>query len=156
MKVKHLPVFLILALSAVHASAEEYRRTMTIYVENKSALPNRVQVRDVEARYGLPEDCVIAKKVAALCYGDQKQERRQLPREKDKMTCAVALALMEEPRCSIKDLIFDDWIDGWMNVELTIHTGVNGLGLVGVRAVNNTDSWTFKPGIRDGDTVGHQ
>lgn len=155
MKLTQLLIILLLTVSAFHASGEEYRETITIYVENASPFPNRVQVRDVEARYGLPEDCRIAKKVAALCGSDPKKELRPPPRDTN-MTCAAALALMEEPRCSIKDLIFDDWIDGGMKVKLTIHIGVNGFGLVGVRAVNNTESWTFKPGIRDGDTVGHQ
>lgn len=136
------------------ASGEEYRRLIDIFVENRSALPNRVQVRDVEARASLPEDCRIAKKVANLC-GGRKGEFSPSRRDAA-MTCATALALLEEPRCQIKDLIFDDWIDGGMNVKLTIHTGVDGFGFIAVRAINNTESWTFKPGLRDGDTVGHQ
>lgn len=155
MKLTQLMMALVLALSASHASGEEYRRTITINVENKSPFPNRVQVRDVEARYELPEDCRIAKRVAALCDGDPKKELRPPPHD-SRMTCAVALALIDEPRCSIKDMIFDDWIDGGMKVKLTIHTGVDGFGLIAVRAVNNTPSWTFKPGLREGDTVGHQ
>ena len=155
MKRAQLLIVLLLVLSATHALGEEYRQTITIFVENKSSFPNRVQVRDMEARYGIPEDCRIAKKVAALCDGDPRKELRPPPRDA-KMSCAVALALMDEPRCSIRDLIFDDWMDGGMKATLSIHLGVNGYGLVGVRAVNNTESWTFKPGLRDGDTVGHQ
>lgn len=152
---KLLLFFLFLtAFSVVHSSAEEYRRTITIYVENKSPFPNRVQVQDANLRLELPEDCRIAKKVARLCAGDPKKELRPPPREK--MTCALALALMEEPRCAFKDLIFDDWIDGGMKVKLTIHTNIDDFGTVRVRALNNTESWTTKPGIRDGDTVGHQ
>jgi hypothetical protein len=155
MKLPHLFVILFLALLPLHASAQEYRRTITVFVENKSPFPNRVQVRDVEARLGLPEDCRVAKKVAAQCEGDPKRELRPQPSETS-MTCVVALALLDEPRCSIKDLVFDDWIDGGEKVRLTIHTGTDGYGLLAVRAVNNTESWTFKPGIRGGDTVGHQ
>ncbi len=155
MKLVRLFLMLVVALSASHAWGEDYRNTITIYVENKSALPNRVQVRDVEARYGIPEDCRIAKKIAPLCSGDPKKELKPPPRD-TKMTCAAALALMEEPRCSIKDLIFDDWIDGGMKVELKVHTDAEGFGLIAVRAVNNTEDWTFKPGLQDGDTVGHQ
>lgn len=136
-------------------SGEEYRKTITVYVENRSSFPNRVQVRDVEARYGIPEDCRVARKVAARCNRDLKRERRGRSAEPG-MTCVAALALMEEPRCTIKDLIFDDWIDGGMKAELKIHTDMGGYGLLAVRALNNTDSWTFKPGLQDGDTVGHQ
>jgi len=135
-------------------SAEEYRRTITIYVENKSPFPNRVQVQDANLLIELPEDCRIANKVAKLCAGDPRRELRPPPREK--MTCALALALMEEPRCAFKDLIFDDWIDGGMKVRLTIYTNIDDFGTVRVRALNNTVSWTTKPGLRDGDTVGHQ
>ena len=154
MKKLLLFVLFLTTFSAVDSPAEEYRRTITIYVENKSPFPNRVQVQDANLLLELPEDCRIAKKLARLCGGDPKKELRPPPREK--MTCALALALMEEPRCAFKDLIFDDWIDGGMKVKLTIHTNNNDFGTVRVRAVNNTESWTTKPGIRDGDTVGHQ
>jgi len=154
MKKNLLFILLLIAFSATDSSAEEYRRSMTIFVENKSPFPNRVQVQDVGLRFELPEDCRIAKKVASLCDGDPKKEIRSPPREK--MTCAIALALLDEPRCTYKDLIFDDWIDGGMKVKLTIHTNNNEFGTVKVRALNNTDSWTTKPGLRDGDIVGHQ
>lgn len=136
------------------SSAGEYRNTITIFVENKSGFPNRVQVQDAELRAEFPEDCRIARKVSALCNGDRKRVLRPPPREN--MTCAVAIALLDEPRCTFKDLIFDDWIDGWMKARLTVHTSRDGLGMVKVRALNNTESWTTKPGLRDGDTVGHQ
>ncbi len=152
---KLLLLLLVLTVcSIVESSAEEYRRTITIYVENKSPFPNRVQVQDANLLLDLPEDCRIARRVAKLCAGDPKRELRPPPREN--MTCAFALALMEEPRCVYKDLIFDDWIDGGMKVKLTIYTNIDDFGTVRVRAVNNTTSWTTKPGIRDGDTVGHQ
>lgn len=154
MKPAFILTILLLAFSAGHVSAEGYRKVITVYVENKSPFPNHVQVRDMEARDRFPEECRIAKKVAAECEGDRNKELR--PRLREKMTCAAALALMEEPRCSIKGLIFDDWMDGGTKVELTIHLGADGFGIVGVRAVNNTESWTIKPGIRDDDTVGHQ
>jgi hypothetical protein len=153
---KKLLLFMIFPVifSANHAVAEEYRRTITIFVENKSPFPNRVQVQDMNLLQELSEDCRIAKKVARLCDGDPKRELRPAPREK--MTCAVALALIEEPRCTFKDLIFDDWMDGGMKVKLTIHTDMDDFGRVKVRALNNTEIWTIKPGLRDGDTVGHQ
>jgi len=154
MKILLLFVLFLITLSAADSSAEEYRRTITIFVENKSPFPNRVQVQDVGLRLELSEDCRIAKKVAALCDGDQKRELR--PRQHEKMTCAIALTLIDEPRCLFKDLIFDDWIDGGMKVKLTIHAGYNEFGTVKVRALNNTESWTTKPGLRDGDIVGHQ
>lgn len=144
----------LLPFLGVNASAEEYRRTLTIFVENKSPFPNRVQVQDANLRLELAEDCRLAGKVAKLCGGDQRQELRPPPREK--MTCALALVLIDEPRCSFKDLIFDDWLDGGMKVKLTIHTDHHDFGTLRVRALNNTESWTTKPGIRDGDTVGHQ
>lgn len=143
-----------LVFSGAAAPAGEYRNTITIFVENKSGFPNRVQVQDAELRAQFPEDCRIARKVASLCKGDRKRVLRPPPREN--MTCAVALALLDEPRCTYRDLIFDDWIDGWMKARLTVHTGRDGLGMVKVRALNNTESWTTKPGLRDGDTVGHQ
>jgi len=149
-----LAVLALLAFSSVASSAEEYRKTITIYLENKSPFPNRVQVQDVNLRLELSEDCRIAKKVAKLCEGDPKRELRPPPREK--MTCALALALAEEPRCTFKDLIFDDWMDGGMKVKLTIHTDIDDFGRIKVRALNNTESWTIKPGLRDDDTVGHQ
>jgi hypothetical protein len=154
MKIHLILVLVLMAFSATDSSSEDYRRTITIYVENKSSLPNRVQVQDVGLRLELSEDCRIAKKIAALCDGDQKKELRPPPREK--MTCAIALVLIDEPRCLFKDLIFDDWIDGGMKVKLTIYPGYNELGTVKVRALNNTESWTIKPGLRDGDVVGHQ
>lgn len=154
MIVKFLLVLLLITFSSTISSAEEYRRSMTIFVENKSPFPNRVQVQDVELRFELAEDCRIAKKLAALCNGDTKKKLRLHSREK--MTCATAIALVEEPRCTYKDLIFDDWIDGGMKVKLTITTNNNGFGTVKVRTVNNTESWTIKPGLRDGDIVGHQ
>jgi len=147
-------VLLLSAVSVIDSAAEEYRKTITIYLENKSPFPNRVQLQDANLRLELPEDCRIAKKVARQCANDPKKELRPPPREN--MTCALALALMEEPRCAFKDLIFDDWIDGGMKVRLTIHTNQDDFGTVRVRALNNTESWTTKPGIRDGDTVGHQ
>ncbi len=155
MKAIRLLLVLATVLSAALARGEDGRRTISIFVENTSSFPNRVQVRDVEGRYGLPEDCRIAKKVAARCDRDGFRESRPLSRD-GKMTCAVALALLDEPRCQIRDLIYDDWIDGGMKVELQIHVSHEGYGMVAVRAVNNTDSWTFKPGLRDGDTVSHQ
>jgi hypothetical protein len=123
-------------------------------VENKSSFPNRVQVQDANLRLELSEDCRIARKVAILCGNDPKRELRPPPREK--ITCAAALALLEEPRCTFKDLIFDDWMDGGMKVKLTIHIDNDDFGRVRVRALNNTESWTTKPGLRDGDIVGHQ
>jgi len=154
MKKLLLAIIILITFCVVGSSAEEYRNTITIYVENKSPFPNRVQVQDANLRLGVSEDCRIAKKVASLCDGDPKKELRPPPREK--MTCALALALAEEPRCAIKDLIFDDWMDGGMKVKLTIHTDIDDFGRVRVRALNNTESWTTKPGLRDGDTVGHQ
>jgi hypothetical protein len=153
---KKLLLFILFPVTfyAVASAAEEYRRTITIFVENKSPFPNRVQVQDANLLLELSEDCRIAKKMAKLCDGDSKKELRPPPREK--MTCAVALALIEEPRCTFKDLIFDDWMDGGMKVKLTIHLDKDDFGTVRVRALNNTESWTTKPGIRDGDTVGHQ
>lgn len=153
---KRLLLFMLFlsTYSAADSSAEEYRRTMAIFVENKSPFPNRVQVQDAGLRLELSEDCRIAKKVATLCGGDRKKKLRRPPHEK--MTCAIALALMDEPRCTLKDLIFDDWIDGGMKVKLTIHPSSNDYGIVSVRALNNTKSWTTKPGLRDGDIVGHQ
>lgn len=154
MKTNLLFILLLAAFFATGSSAEEYRRTLTIFVENKSPFPNRVQVQDVGLRLELSEDCRIAKKLSTMCDGDQKKELRPPPREK--MSCAVALTLLDEPRCTFKDLIFDDWIDGGMKVKLSIHSSNNEFGLVSVRALNNTESWTTKPGLRDGDTVGHQ
>jgi len=154
MKKLHLAMLILFTFCAVCSSAEEYRKTITIYVENKSPFPNRVQVQDVNLRLELSEDCRIAKKLAKLCDNDPKRELRPPPREK--MTCAAALALAEEPRCAFKDLIFDDWMDGGMQVKLTIHTDMDDFGRIKVRALNNTESWTIKPGLRDGDVVGHQ
>jgi len=149
-----LIILVLLAFSAIESPAEEYRQTITIFVENKSPFPNRVQVQDANLLLELAEDCRIAKKVARLCGGNPKKELRPPPREN--MTCVVALALMEEPRCAFKDLIFDDWMDGGMKVRLTIHIDYEDYGRVRVRALNNTESWTTKPGLHDGDTVGHQ
>jgi len=154
MKRLFLILLVLSTFSAVASPAEEYRKTITIFVENKSPFPNRVQVQDANLLLELPEDCRIAKKMARLCGGDAKKELRPAPREK--MTCALAITLMEEPRCLYKDLIFDDWIDGGMKVRLTIHTDNDDYGRVRVRALNNTESWTIKPGLHDGDTVGHQ
>jgi hypothetical protein len=154
MKIHFFAMLILGTFCVVNSSAEEYRKTITIYVENKSPFPNRVQVQDVNLRLELSEDCRIARKVAALCEGDPKKELRPPPREK--MTCALALALAEEPRCTFKDLIFDDWMDGGMKVKLTIHTAIDDFGRIKVRALNNTESWTIKPGLRDGDIVGHQ
>jgi len=145
---------MLLAFSAVASSAEEYRKTITIFVENKSPFPNRVQVQDANLLVELSEDCRIAKNVARLCGGDPRKALR--PSQRETMNCAVALALLEEPRCAFRDLIFDDWIDGGMKVRLTIHTDKDDYGRVRVRALNNTDIWTIKPGLHDGDTVGHQ
>ncbi len=134
---------------------EGYRRTISIYVTNTGSFPNHVQVRDVKGRYGVPEDCRIAKKVAPLCEGNRNRYMRR-SRGETGMTCAAALALLDEPRCAIRDLIFDDWIDPDMKVKLDIHTDTDGFGVVAVRSVNNTDSWTYKPGLTEGDTVNHQ
>jgi len=149
-----LTILMLLAFSAVASADEEYRQTITIFVENKSPFPNRVQVQDANLLLELAEDCRIAKKVARLCGGDPRKALR--PPQRETMNCAVALALLEEPRCAFKDLIFDDWIDGGMKVRLTIHTDKDDYGRVRVRALNNTDIWTIKPGLHDGDTVGHQ
>jgi len=149
-----LLIIALVTIPAFEAYAEEYRQTITIFVENKSPFPNRVQVQDANLLVELAEDCRIAKKVARLCGGNPRRELRPPPREN--MTCALALALLEEPRCAFKDLIFDDWMDGGMKVKLTIHTDKDDYGRVRVRALNNTESWTTKPGLHDGDTVGHQ
>jgi len=154
MKKLLLAMLILITFCAASASGQEYRKTITIYLENKSPFPNRVQLQDVNLLLELSEDCRIAKKVATLCEGDPKRELRPPPRER--MTCALALALLEEPRCTFKDLIFDDWMDGGMKVKLIIHTDHQDFGRVKVRALNNTESWTIKPGLRDGDTVGHQ
>jgi hypothetical protein len=154
MKIYLFFVLYLITFSATDSSSQEYRETITIFVENKSPFPNRVQVQDIGLKIGLSEDCRIARRIAELCDGDHKKELRPPPREN--MSCAAALVLIDEPRCVFKDLIFDDWIDGGMKVRLTIYPGNNEWGTVKVRALNNTESWTTKPGLRDGDIVGHQ
>jgi len=154
MKRLFLVILMLLAAATANAAEVEYRKTITIFVENKSPFPNRVQVQDANLLVGLAEDCRIAKKVARLCGDDPEKVLR--PQSRESMTCAVALALMEEPRCAFKDLIFDDWIDGNLKVRLTIHTDKDDYGRVRVRALNTTRIWTIKPGLHDGDTVGHQ
>jgi hypothetical protein len=47
-------------------------------------------------------------------------------------------------------------MDGGMKAKLTIHIDNDDFGRVRVRALNNTESWTTKPGLREGDIVGHQ
>jgi len=148
-----LIILMLLAAATAKAAEVEYRKTITIFVENKSPFPNRVQVQDANLLVELAEDCRIAKKVARLCGGDPGKALRP---QRETMNCAVALALLDEPRCAFKDLIFDDWLDGGMKVKLTIHTDKDDYGRVKIRALNNTVIWTIKPGLHDGDTVGHQ
>ncbi|MBJ6723270.1 hypothetical protein [Geomesophilobacter sediminis] len=150
MRFLFLSLMLIATWAAAPVQAQSYRRTITITLENSSPFPNHVQVRDMEAHLGFPEDCRVARKVVRRC--DEGSVAPPGPG----LTCTAARAVLEEPRCAIKDLIFDDWMDGDTTVELTVHLGRDGYGLVGVRAVNNTGSWTLKPGLRDGDKVEQQ
>ncbi len=146
---KFLFILLIVLLAPFAGFAEEEMEKKSGYIqvtiENRSAFPNLLQVRDDicgPSQNGECEEARLALK-SNECQKDRFAKKCKKAREK-----------IESAHC-LEDLVYEGMVDSGQKIQVSICKSPAGNGNLSIRAINPTSPWIRYFLINNGDTISY-